>query len=222
MLLLYVQVTSARRFGWANLTACGDAPPCGTVMASIDGQAAYSNGAADQCSGNSCDGSGSTGYYYQCVELAQRYFNVEHGIQSMWKISYASQMCSNYPSGVSTTGSPNHGDLIVFSWAPYGHVAVIDSVVGDTVNVVEQNSSPTGTNSYAVSDAACFLTAGTPPSGSCPAMDGYYCGNDGLSLDPDTLYQCQGGGVVGSQVCNGACEAFPSGTNDQVCGTEHL
>ena len=50
--------------------------------------------------------------------------------------------------GVSHTSTPNHGELIVFRWAPYGHVAVISSVSGNTVYVVEQNSSPSGTNAY--------------------------------------------------------------------------
>ena len=37
------------------------------------------------------------------------------------------------------TGSPAHGDLAVFSWAPYGHVAVISGVNGDgSINVWEQ------------------------------------------------------------------------------------
>ena len=33
------------------------------------------------------------------------------------------------------------GDLIVFSWDTYGHVAVIDTVSGSTISVVEQNAN---------------------------------------------------------------------------------
>ena len=49
-------------------------------------------------------------------------------------------------------------------------------------------------------------------------MDGLYCGDDGLGLDPNTLYKCAGGAVVSSQPCSGACEIFPSGTNDECVG----
>ncbi len=55
-------------------------------------------------------------------------------------------MCQHYPAGVSQTNNPQHGDLYVHAKTngyPYGHVAVIDSVSGTSVNVVEQNSSPT-------------------------------------------------------------------------------
>lgn len=40
------------------------------------------------------------------------------------------------------------GDLIVFSWDTYGHVAVIDSISGSTVNVVEQNGSAKYEHAY--------------------------------------------------------------------------
>ena len=96
----------------------------------------------------------------QCVELAQRWFNQRGGIRPIWPVAYAMQMCSNYPAGVTPTSNPGASDLIVFNWAPYGHVAVITSISGDTVNVLEQNGSPTGFNSYSVSQAECFLTLG--------------------------------------------------------------
>lgn len=139
------------------------------------------------------------------LQLAVRYFSTQFGVSTDWPVAYASQMCSIYPSGVSVTGSPSHGDLAVFSWAPYGHVAIISGVNGDgSINVWEQvgakasgirrcktraarppflpqNSSPTGTNTYPAGEAACYLTAGGTPS-QCPAMDGLYCGDDGLGL----------------------------------------
>jgi surface antigen len=76
-----------------------------------------------------------------------------------WYVPYASEMCTNHPSGVRQTKSPQHGDLMVFSWAPYGHVAVIDSVSGSTIHVVEQNYHNSGTYAYDASEASCFLTA---------------------------------------------------------------
>ena len=86
-------------------------------MSSYSGIVAYSNGQY-QGTGESCGGWGSTGYYvrmyfvyfsfaaairltikklfislqYQCVELAQRYFNAKYGIQTIWpgKVVYLS------------------------------------------------------------------------------------------------------------------------------------
>lgn len=58
-------------FGNVSLSSCGDAPSCGTTMATYNGIAAKSNG-GNQCTGNSCGGYGTYGYKYQCVELAQR------------------------------------------------------------------------------------------------------------------------------------------------------
>jgi surface antigen len=186
-----------------------------------------------------------------CLQLAVRYFNQRFGISTSWNVAYAAQMCSSFPAGVSVTGSPQHGDLAVFSWAPYGHVAVISGVYPDgSIDVWEQvswvqalmcceptrplvqtgelthphgvcslqNSSPTGTNTYPSGEASCYLTAGGGGGGGCPAEDGYYCGDDGLGMDANTLYKCQGGTVVGSTPCGGACEIFPSGTNDECVG----
>jgi surface antigen len=48
--------------------------------------------------------------------------------------------------------------LIVLSTGQYGHVAVITGVSGSKVQVIEQNSSPSGQNAYSTSQAACFLT----------------------------------------------------------------
>ena len=57
-----------------------------------------------------------------------------------------SQMCSSYPSGISRTSNPQAGDVVVFSWGTYGHTAIITSVGSGSINVIEQNASPTGIN----------------------------------------------------------------------------
>jgi hypothetical protein len=81
--------------GGYNLTSCSGASSCGTAMASYNGVSAYSNG-ADQCTGDSCGAYGTYGYQYQCVELAQRYMSVKHGITPIW-YDNANQMCSSHP-----------------------------------------------------------------------------------------------------------------------------
>jgi surface antigen len=203
--------------GIFNTTSCSGAPSCGSAMSSYNGVSAKSNG-VDQCTGSCCGGSGSTGCYYQCVELAQRYFHEKYGITPNW-YDNANMMCSNYPSGVSKTSNPKPGDLWVTNSGTYGHVAVITAVHSSTVDVIEQNSSPTGVNSYSISSASCFLTAQGSSSGSCSHL-GYYCGNDGLGLDANNLYYCSGTGATPTLKtdCSFTCTTMPSGYDD-VCSS---
>jgi surface antigen len=199
-----------------NLTSCTGAPSCGATMASYNGVSAKSNG-VNQCTGSCCGGSISTGCAYQCVELAQRYFNEKFGITKIW-YDNANMMCSSYPSGVKKTTNPQPGDLWVRTSGTYGHVAVITAVHSSTVDVLEQNSSPSGKNTYNKADAGCFLTAqGSSGGGSCSHL-GYYCGNDGLGKDSNTLYYCSGSGAspVVSTACSFTCVTMPSGQDD-VC-----
>ena len=165
------------------------APSCGSAMSSFNGVSAKSNG-YDQCTGSCCGGSISTGCAYQCVELAQRYFHEKFGITKIW-YDNANQMCGNYPAGVKKTTNPQPGDLWVRTSGTWGHVAVITAVHSSTVDVIEQNSSPSGKNTYAKSDAGCFLTAQKSNDGKCHHL-GYYCGDDGLGKSPNNLYYCSG------------------------------
>ena len=91
--------------------------------------------------------------------------NLIHGITPIW-YDNANQMCASHPSGISKTTSPKAGDAVVFNWGSYGHTAIVTSISGGYVHVIEQNASPTGTNSYATSEVYCYLTASTS-SGSC-------------------------------------------------------
>ncbi len=177
--------------GQYNLTSCSDAPSCGTTMSSYNGIAAKSNG-ANQCTGNSCGSYGTYGSHYQCVELAQRYMGELHGTTPIWYVN-AKDMCASHPSGVSKTSNPQPGDLWVRTSGTYGHVAVITAVHSSTVDVIEQNSSPNGRNTYNKADAGCFLTAGHS-SGECSHL-GYYCGNDKISKNANNLYYCSGAGA---------------------------
>jgi surface antigen len=202
-------------FGDYNLTSCSSAPSCGTTMATYNGVAAKSNG-ANQCTGNSCGGYGTYGYHYQCVELAQRYFGTLYGTTPIW-YGNAIDLCHTYPSGVVKTSSPIPGDLVVFNTGTYGHVAVITSVSSSTVNVIEQNSSPNGKNSYSRgSNVACYLHANKNSGSSCRNA-GWYCGNDGLGKDANTKYYCSssGGSITDSTKCGMTCVTMPSGQNDK-------
>mmetsp|Transcript_15022 Transcript_15022/g.16265 ORF Transcript_15022/g.16265 Transcript_15022/m.16265 type:complete len:295 (-) Transcript_15022:26-910(-) len=204
----------SKDMGFYNLTSCSSAPSCGTAMASYNGVSAKSNG-KDQCTGECCAGHIDTGCAYQCVELAQRYFHEKHGITPIWYVN-AKDMCSTHPSGVSKTSSPKAGDLFVRTSGTYGHVAVITAVHSSTVDVLEQNSSPSGKNTYNKADAGCFLTAGGGGGGACTHL-GYYCGNDGLGKDANNLYYCSGSGASPTLKtdCSFTCATMPSGQDDK-------
>ncbi len=110
--------------------------------------------------GDSCSGWSSTGLQYQCVEYTQRYFNYLYGIAPVWPVDFASQMCSSYPGGITPVGYPAVGFGVVFGWGYYGHTAVVIGVGSGTIDVIEQNGSPWGTNTYYQSDVLCYLTLG--------------------------------------------------------------
>jgi len=205
----------------SSRTTCSGAPSCGITLASFNGVAAYSNG-VDQCSGYSCDGYGTYGYEYQCVELAQRYFATFFNTAPIWYAN-AIDMCSTHPSNVQKTSTPHPGDLIVLNTdPPYGHVAVITQVSANNISVIEQNADASGKNTYQMgaSYVACYLTANaTASSGSCQGMpNGYYCGNNGISGSPNTLYYCMNGAIQSQSACPQVCETFPQGYDDK-CAT---
>jgi hypothetical protein len=136
---------------------CGNAPSCGTEMHCWNGVCAYSNGPVDQCSGNSCDGYGTYGLKYQCVELTQRYFAVKHGTKNIWG-GNAIDLCNTKPAGVVVTNDPQPGDAIVINLGgSFGHTAVIMSVTASDVTVMEQNNMPTGVNTYPRNRVICYL-----------------------------------------------------------------
>lgn len=203
-------------FGNFTLGSCSDAPSCGSTMTSFNGISAKSNG-GNQCTGNSCGGYGTYGSQYQCVELAQRYFGELYGTTPIW-YGNAIDLCDTKPSDVSITSNPVPGDLVVFDTGTYGHVAVIKSISGGYINVMEQNSSPTGLNSYSTSSSIkCYLHADKNTGGSYCNNAGWYCGNDGLNDDPNTNFFCngQGGDVTNSEKCGTTCVTMPSGYNDE-------
>ena len=102
---------------------------------------------------------------YQCVELAQRYFYFRFGI-CPWVWVDAKDMCTEtLPPTVVTSSTPVHGDLMVITpgcdgaGLATGHVAVVDSVSGSLVSVVQENAGKNGTGTFHMSCATCFLHA---------------------------------------------------------------
>ena len=143
-------------FGNNTISSLKSAPPCGTVLSSYNGIEAYSNG-ENQGTGYSCGDWTATGYAYQCVEYTQRYFNYLYGIQAVWPVNYASQMCDSYPAGIQPVGYPSAGFGVVFNWGTYGHTAVVIGVGDGTIDVIEENGSSSGTNTYNQGEVLCYL-----------------------------------------------------------------
>jgi hypothetical protein len=122
-------------------------PGCGTVLASWNGTAAYSNG-PNTATGFSCGGGGKYGLQYQCVELVMRHFKIN------WNLSWwgnAKDLLNNAPRAqvdVFTNGngvhSPVPGDMIVWPNGGYGHVALVTSVHAGGIDIIEQNVSGNG------------------------------------------------------------------------------
>lgn len=71
------------------------------------------------------------------------------------------------------------------------------------------------TSTLLAPDAHVELTIELAPPADCEA-GAFYCGGDKLAGDPDTLYQCNGGGVpLARGRCAGGCLVRP--TQDDVC-----
>lgn len=130
--------------------------PCGSVMAAYNGHEAYSNGQY-QGTGTSCGGWISTGLQWQCVEYTQRYFHYMYGVASVWPVDYAAQMCDRRPAGACAVGTPQPGYGVVFGWGTYGHTAIVVGVGAGTIDVIEQNGSPSGWNTFSQGDVKCYL-----------------------------------------------------------------
>ncbi len=221
------------------------ASACGTPLAEVDGVYAYSNGGYTN-TGYSCAGISPVGaYLYQCVEFAQRYMNKIYGIQALWPVGAAAEMCTSQPPGVQTHWArsgyaPKKGDLVVWGAVagnPWGHVGVVRKAVPGGIEIVEQNASINGSNGvrtlwgsptqgYAAtggSPIACFVTAKantgsgstSPATGTCALGDGLYCGTNGAGNDPTKLYRCTGGQPAAIESCALGCEWRPAGQNDR-------
>ena len=114
-----------------------------------------SNGSGDA----ECEGGGSAGFGYQCVDLAYRlYLHRGWGTVTAGGDGGAKNIDGSSHADLSAkpnngTYTPKTGDLIVegaTSSNSWGHVAVVNSVSGSTIVAVEQNASATGYHTYTV------------------------------------------------------------------------
>jgi hypothetical protein len=142
----------------------------------LAGSSWFGGGGVNVCSASTdpyCGSEYKVGTYsanwWQCVELAQRFYSKTGWHSGLFGVSYAYQIYDN-ASSLGMTRQANGsitsivpGDMIIHgSSDPYspgaGHVAIVDSISGSTVNVVEQNGSSTGRAIYTLSSGT--LTRG--------------------------------------------------------------
>jgi len=81
-----------------------------------------------------------------------------YGVQAVWPVNFAKEMCDSHPGSIQSVSWPQEGFGVVFNWGTYGHTAVVIGVGDGTIDVIEENGSPTGTNTYLQGDVLCYLT----------------------------------------------------------------
>jgi hypothetical protein len=115
----------------------------------------YSNGSDSDCdSGVDAPpiNGVSPGTEWQCVELINSLYLTQGWIKTVWS-GNGNQMYANAPASLSkqpqgdiTGVAP--GDVVSYSYGEYGHAAVVDTVSGDSVTLVNQNAGDTQASVY--------------------------------------------------------------------------
>ena len=117
--------------------------PFGKTCGSFNGVVAYSNGTNGYFSNvqNSANGY-STGYKWQCVEFATRYYKLIYGMQirggdaNSWYGNAASKGLRSFANGGTT--KPAVGDIMCANYST-GHVAIVREVGSNYIKVIQQN-----------------------------------------------------------------------------------
>lgn len=191
---------------------------------------------------SSSNGQTAYGGAWQCVELITRTFDTKYKI---WLSNNAgSPLCNSAKSTAgltvygpgynTTTPKPVAGDAIVWNYnGGIGHVALVTGGASSTVTYLQQNwgsttgyaatgsTSWSGSNFGAPSDSlggftpVCWIHANVNAVGTCPYGNGLYCGGNGVTGDPSTLYTCTNGTLTVDRVCSLGCQYMKNYVNDQ-------
>jgi surface antigen len=215
-------------------------PACGTVLSTFQGVNAYSNG-VNTGTGRSCAGVGTHGLQYQCVELAMRFFKVKYGVPH-WSgnantlLAGASRRAGmDVYRNSDAAHPPVPGDMIVWTTAPFGHVAIVTAVTSNSVSIIEQNVNAAGRArlSYDGRTVGGRGVGRARPAGWIHAranrfthVDGQAWSCDDSRFGGDQLWTCSGSslnkcvnGVPVAQACGNGCDINPAGTDD-TCKAE--
>jgi hypothetical protein len=178
-------------------------------------------GVNDQCNGSSSGGpcpsgdglycggdgvAGDSGILYQCSGGA------------LTPVQTCTNGCQVNPPGVNDqcTGAgagscPSGNGLYCGGDGITGDSSVLYQCVDGALSVVQTCTSGCQVNPPGVNDQCAGPGGGSP----CPSGNGLYCGGDGVTGDPSTLYQCTSGTLNVVQVCGNGCQVNPPGVNDQ-------
>lgn len=153
----------------ARVAGSADRAPCGTPLANHRGVTAFSNGTGsfETSCGSLMRGAasgrpgdelpGPNGLEYQCVELVRRFYREALGVNTTTGWTGAGLGNAIYYDTTADQKGliryPNNGserpavdDIVVFGTNhQYGHVAIIKEIHDNSVTLMEQNMSPTGT-----------------------------------------------------------------------------
>ena len=157
------------------------APAQASAPVVLSGSSWFSGTGVNVCSASTDPNCGSQSHvggwsanWWQCVELAQRFYQSKGWHSGIFSgVNYAYQIYDNATSlGMSRQANGSitsivPGDMIIHASndpasGGAGHVAIVDSVVGLTVNVVEQNG-PTSNARATYSRSGGTLTRGSAP-----------------------------------------------------------
>jgi hypothetical protein len=158
------------------------------------------NGAGLYCGGHGVGGNANTLYECQNGQL--------HVVQA------CSNGCTQMPAGVPDEctapagGCPNGNGLYCGGNGVSGDPNSLYQCTNGNLSVVQACSNGCQREPAGVADR-CFA-----PS-TCPDGNGLYCGGNGVTGDPNTLYQCTNGNLTVAQACSNGCTREPAGTPDQ-------
>ncbi len=154
-------------FGLGNEQAVAPKLKCGSVL--LPGSAwlgglgvdvHYSPTSPHSCGGYSRKNMAvQAGGAWQCVEVATRLYYVRKW-GAVWTggnggAQYIPEGSPNLQFVRNGSGLlPIPGDLIIEAFGTYGHVTVVDSVVGNTINAVEENAARSARHTYTLEGSA--------------------------------------------------------------------
>jgi len=207
-------------------------PACGVALQTWNGTAAYSNGVYTG-TGTSCNGYGTYGYRYQCVELVMRHFKTKWGLS--W-YGNAHDLLANAPRtsvDVYNNGDSAHppvpGDMIVFDdGGAWGHVALVTAVTSSTVSIIEQNVNGTGARTLTRSGGYVYpgwsgwwtmgwahaKANGGGGGTSWNCANSAYAGQQYWTCSGSARYKCDASGNPISETCSRGCFVNSLGKDD--------
>ncbi len=153
--LLFTAVPVAHADGGGSVS-CSDSKVPGCVLAIVDGVEVRYNGMDPWA----VQGITEYGSEYQCVELIQRYYAQVRNYPAYWMPYYAYEVFEDWGHPASMKAYPNgspippkRGDILVFGstwYAPYGHVAIVESVKDGRIKFAQENVMDLGEDSLSI------------------------------------------------------------------------